>query len=354
MSFFGVTIEEIAEINPIPDADKIVVCKLKNLDFQFVIGKGQHQIGERVLYFPVDSIIPQELLRSMGLEGKLAGTDKNRVRTVKLRGVYSQGIVGKLSFIDGMTEEKTPENITKFLSIVKWEPEEKLTSAGTLVHLPDFCSVYDIESTERYPEVVGKLMDIPVLISEKIEGQNSSASWSKLHDRYYVNQRNFSIVELPGVENRIWKAAREEKLFDFINWYKEKSPNIQDITVYGELCGNIQGNWYNLKGQKIFVFDIKIDRRWVNADDKLNLISQFNAETGNNINTVPIISKGITLREWLNGRTVKEASNGKSMLVDKLREGIVITPMIEQRCDELGGRLFLKNRSAQYLAKTDN
>ena len=71
------------------------------------------------------------------------------------------------------------------------------------------------------------------------------------------------------------------------------------------------------------------------------------------LRTVPILCESITLREWLGDKTVQEASNGKSILIDKLREGIVIKPVDEERVDGFG-RLFIKQRSADYLANTEN
>ena len=69
----------------------------------------------------------------------------------------------------------------------------------------------------------------------------------------------------------------------------------------------------------------------------------------------PTLGYNVTLREWLNGRTIQEASNGKSLLApDRLREGIVVVPMVEQKVqwgDLSVKRLMLKQRSPAYLAK---
>ena len=62
-----------------------------------------------------------------------------------------------------------------------------------------------------------------------------------------------------------------------------------------------------------------------------------------------------TLREYLDGKTVKEASNGLSILVpglNILREGIVISPLKEKYVMHFG-RLILKQRSPEYLLKHD-
>ena len=71
------------------------------------------------------------------------------------------------------------------------------------------------------------------------------------------------------------------------------------------------------------------------------------------IETVPLLATDVTLREWLAGKTLAKASNGKSLLNSSLlREGIVIRPMTEQRSEPLG-RVIIKQRSPEYLAASD-
>ena len=114
--------------------------------------------------------------------------------------------------------------------------------------------------------------------------------------------------------------------------------------VYAEVCGpKVQKNIYNLKELTLFIFDIKVSNRWLNAEDFL-LESQKN-----NYNIAPVLFQG-KLKDFLNGRSVQEASNGSSVInPSTLREGIVIKPFTEGWNSSLG-RLILKQRSPQYLA----
>jgi hypothetical protein len=81
------------------------------------------------------------------------------------------------------------------------------------------------------------------------------------------------------------------------------------------------------------------------------------------IKVVPIMMQGRKLEHYLgnyhgtflplnNTEKLQNLSNGRSIInPDKLREGIVIKPMVEM-CDvDLKGRLFLKQRSPEYLSK---
>jgi hypothetical protein len=81
-------------------------------------------------------------------------------------------------------------------------------------------------------------------------------------------------------------------------------------------------------------------------------------EVGLGDKVVPCLCLGDTLKEWLDGQTVQEASDGPSRLnLNKKREGVVIKLMKEDRetqLDGFSGRLFIKQRGPKYLAKTDN
>lgn len=167
MSFWGVTIEEIDTVENIIGADRIQKATLKGIDFQFVIAKNIRQPGDKVLYFPIDSILPENIISFLGLIGKLAGPGKNRIKTIKLKNVISQGVMGDLSMIANKPAEV---GITEYLGVTKYEPEEVLSKGGNIRNHPDGIERYDIEGCQRNREVVDMFMDRTVVISEKVEG----------------------------------------------------------------------------------------------------------------------------------------------------------------------------------------
>jgi len=345
MSFFGVTAEQIKQVSPIDGADRIEVASLAGMDYQFVVGKGQFKPGDKVLYFPVDSLIPIDVARKMGLEGKLAGKSKDRVKTIKLRGQISQGIVSDLSLVPAHLIEQGPQAITECLGVRKYEPPEVPCNDAILKALPDGVPVYDIESADRYVEVAGRLMGQNVMITEKVEGSNFSVL-APAGGEVLVNQHHRTIIPKEGIEHTFWKVAKEQKILELA-----KSLSVhhdKDIVVYGEMLGpGIQGNIYNLSKHKVLFFDVMVNRRWLPPEEFCLAVQGFYG-TLDGV-SVPILAMDMKLSDWLSGKTIKEASNGKSLLADVLREGIVIKPMEEQRDQELG-RLFLKQRSSEYLA----
>jgi RNA ligase (TIGR02306 family) len=345
MSFFSVTIEEIETISPIEGADRIQVATLKGVAFSFVVGKDIFKTGEKILYFPVDSLIPQALAEKLGVAGKLSGRDKNRVKTVKLRGTVSQGLVGKLSLIDGLTDQ-SPESITQFLGVTKYEPSEILEKGANLTSLPVGLSKYDIEGIERHSNVVEYMMDKKVRIDEKVEGQNVSFTLENATKKFYVNQRNHTIEPIDGSRHTWWKYADENKLESVLNILGNRFNN--DVTLYSEGTGSsIQGNIYGFVKHQVFFYDIKVGQKFLNTKEALAIFNEFN------LPIVPTLALDVTLHEWLEGKTITEASDGPSKLYVGNREGIVIRLMEEEEIYRFG-RSIIKKRGPIYLSKTDN
>lgn len=347
MSTFAVTIETIRATAPIPDADRVEVASLLGMDFSFVVGKGQFQPGDRVLYFPVDSLLPAELISTLGLTGRLAGAAQNRVKTLRLRGQISQGVVAAVSLIpEGLTD---PAEITATLGVTKYEPPEEVVNDAILTRLPEGQSKYDIESADRYVEVASALLDQPVFITEKVEGSNL---WVRAEPggAVSVGQREHSLLPKVGVDHTFHAMARRHRLVEFAAALAERAG--QPAVVYGEALGpKIQGNIYNLKSHTPRLFDVRVGFDWLAPQAFLAAVQDFFGDLGL---VVPILQApdGTTLRTWLAGRSIKEASDGRSLLADRNREGIVIKPLVESRDRHLG-RLILKQRSPLYLAKSE-
>ncbi len=346
MSTFKVTVESIKSLHPIPDADAIEVARLDGMDFQFVVRKGAYAPGDRVLYFPVDSLLPDGLIERLGLTNKLSGPEKNRIKTATFRGAISQGLVGPLDLIP---EGVSHDELTTALGVTKYDPPMVELPDATLVGLFNGISAYDIESADRYPALVeAQLMDVPVVVTEKLEGNNLWV-WSD-GDVTRLGQRNYQVVQKDGVRPNLFAAvADQSKLTGFAAFLARKYG--KPATVYSELIGDgICKNLYGLKGKTARIFDVRVYPRWLDHGELVECATEF---FGHNPPLAPVLSPGDkTLREWLGGRTVKEASDGVSMLAKRAREGVVIRPTTERRDPQLG-RLIIKQRGPKYLAKTD-
>jgi len=382
MSTFVVTYRNISKVWNHPNADRLDLAQVDGLSYQFVVGRDEYKIGDEVLYFPVDSVLCKSLISELGLEGRLSGKDKNRIKTVRLRGEISQGLVAKpitafgknvlgpdiygiaKSFKELFIEQGAVE-FTRVIGVTKYDPPPIMSHAGNLVHMPDEVGVYDIEGADQFPEIIEELMDQRVSITEKVEGTNFWISAAPC-DKLFINgeklqefsllpkisfgQRHHEIQPIEGVEHSFLRLAKELKLDRFVSILASDMFKGHRVTARGEYAGpGVQGNIYKLPTNQIYIFDIKVGERYLSPEEFVTITSLHG------VRIPPIVAHDVVLKDFLNGRTIREVSTGPSVIsVGKaiLREGIVIKPMTEQRNQKIG-RLFIKQRSPEYLAEND-
>lgn len=354
MSIFAVEKRKIASVIPHPNADTLSICTVEGLTFQFICKNGTQEIGNLVAYFPVDSVLKPDLIEHFGIGNMLAGADHNRIKTVRLRGSYGQGFVSNVSSIfefltkngQNFTTETLPDDLTTLLQVEKYEPPAVLEKNARLIPLSGRIEVYDIEGSQRFPHIIEYMMDKKVGLSEKIEGMNGGFSVFENGD-IKANQKNFFIEPKDGEEHTFWTLAKKYKLEENAKHLQETIFSGKSLTWRFEVIGEgIQGNIYKIKGHDIRMFDINVNDSYLNVKDFLKICENFN------IPTVPILAVDITLREWLAGKTFEEASNGLSVLAPIKREGIVCKLMEEETIQDYG-RSIIKNRSAEYLSKSE-
>lgn len=98
MAEFEVKVVKIDRIEDHPNADALELAVIGG--YRAIVKLGEFEAGDLAVYIPEAAIVPDWLLKRMGLEGKLAGKDKNRVKAIKLRGILSQGLVLPLEYGD--------------------------------------------------------------------------------------------------------------------------------------------------------------------------------------------------------------------------------------------------------------
>jgi RNA ligase (TIGR02306 family) len=242
-----------------------------------------------------------------------------------------------------------PETLTADLGITKYEPPSIPEKCARLLPLRGCLYTYDIEGCDRFPAIVEKLKADKVYITEKLEGTNFGISITTEGD-HLVNQRNYIVDPIPSEGLHFFhEIVQREHLFEILHEIKNKYWPTAWVTLRGEVVGEgVQGNHYGLKGRTVYFFDLEVNGQPIDSGDFFGVASEYM------LKTAPVLARNVDLNEWLNGRTVQEASDGQSVLdPKKMREGIVIKPAKEGRDDEIG-RLFLKQRGPKYLADTDN
>ena len=97
------SIVRIASVSPIPDADRLEVVEMEGKGWRVVTAKGEFHPGDLAVYFEIDSYLPpdderyaflrERCLRKFVSKGGSILREGLRIKTVKLRGVVSQGLV---------------------------------------------------------------------------------------------------------------------------------------------------------------------------------------------------------------------------------------------------------------------
>jgi RNA ligase (TIGR02306 family) len=133
------SIQRIEEIRDIENADAIQAYRV--LGWWVVDKKNAHKVGDLIVYLSLDSWVPHELapFLSKGQEPReYNGVKGERLRTIKLRGQVSQGLLLKTNRLEFAIETKTigPDSsavlrienldhegadLTEILGIQKWE-----------------------------------------------------------------------------------------------------------------------------------------------------------------------------------------------------------------------------------------
>ena len=142
------TLRFIDAIDSIDGADAIEVATVGG--WKVVTRKGEFKAGDLAVYCEIDSWIPHNIAPFLcrGVEPrKYNGVDGERLRTVKLRGQISQGLLlPRHVVLDKIGEIEVDMDVTEILGIQKWEAPIPAQLAGVMRgNFPSFIPKTDQE-----------------------------------------------------------------------------------------------------------------------------------------------------------------------------------------------------------------
>jgi RNA ligase (TIGR02306 family) len=181
MSEFRVPITTIKEVFPHSNANALEFVKC--YDFNVIVTKGRYKVGDIVVYVPIDSLLPQNLEDKLFPQDSKIKLHNHRVKQIKIRGQYSQGMVIAPEDITAKIIDFnwTPEtNVAEFLGITKYEPgpapfeDTKAQKRDKPKENPLFHQYNGIENIKWYPDLFQEGEE--VVIQEKLHGSNCRAS----------------------------------------------------------------------------------------------------------------------------------------------------------------------------------
>lgn len=291
------TIRRISDIQPIPNADAIEVATVDG--WQVVIKKGEFQVGNLAIYLEIDSWVPNTIapFLSKTKEPRVyQGVPGERLRTVKLRGQVSQGLLLSVRILPPARVLEEGDDVSEELNINKWEMEIPAQLRGTVKgSFPSFIPKTDQERIQNLVHELEQWKGSNELweITEKLDGSSMTVYVNQGYDG--VCSRNLDLKQ--DDNNSFWKIAIQERIHDRIR----EVFGSRNIALQGELIGpGIQGNKYNLQELKFYLFDIfDIDRQvYISAKERHELCFQM-VLTHVPVMTVRSLGKDITVASLL-------------------------------------------------------
>lgn len=396
MSTFEVNVVKIDQVTDHPDADRLSLNHIGGFvaisNKTPVLDQGEHEAnvqwahryrpGDTVVYVPEDAVVPLEVLKKYNYtdgdgNGILAGSKGNRVKAIKLRGVVSQGLIFPLDrnmsidFNQTTTPVLLGDNVAELLGIEKYQPDVPSSMSGEVEYQPALTIKFDVENLQKYPTIFTD--GEPVIATEKLHGSFCGITFIS---QQFVDDHNIDTTSLTrivedgpnsmyfavfskglGSKGLVFKGTDENRKTNVylravekvvVNWKTVAS--IRDfvskfgkITIAGEVFGKkIQDLDYSVADARFAGFAI------VGPDGAyLETIDMINYLTDIEIDTVPVVYNGpYDIDALTKLRDGVSAIDGKT-----IREGIVITPMIEGT-DSRVGRRVLKLVSPDYLTRS--
>jgi RNA ligase (TIGR02306 family) len=156
------SIELISEINPHPNADKLDLAKV--LGYTCIVEKGKYKTGDAVVLIQPDTVLPDKPWAEMFKKRS------SRTKAIKLRNVWSFGIVMPLStwFTDNIPV--VGDEVSDLIGVIKYEaPQPQQLDAKGL--LPHGLSKTD---EERYQNILDLPFGETVDVTLKIDGQSAT------------------------------------------------------------------------------------------------------------------------------------------------------------------------------------
>lgn len=336
-------IERVVSVDPIPGADKIEVATV--LGWHCVVKKGEVKPGDLVLYIETDSIVPKIEYFNFMLDRKY------RVKIIKLKKVYSEGILltldNTIKCIQDLNNKvpkdfKEGDDLTELMSIVKYEsPSDKESNSVENSQKKSFLYNYlkrfkwyrkycnrntkgfpswipktDESRCQKMPWVVKDKTKV-YYVTEKMEGQSGTWWFKKIG--FFKNEFGICSRTSRRKESHNSNWSTVAKTHDIKNKLKKfyKDFGIQ-LAIQGEVCGpGIQGNIYKLDSLKLFVFNVYNikEKRYYNFFTAKAIVNYLG------LDFVPVISEKEIIPDTVD--ELVKMSIGKSAIAEHQREGVV-------------------------------
>jgi RNA ligase (TIGR02306 family) len=332
MSSLVVQVTTVTGVKPHPNADTLDIAEV--LGWQVISKRGDFSPGQKVVYFPPNTMLPPDVSDRFGVTKYLA---KGRIRCAKLRGEPSFG----LAVPPDDPAWEVGADVAAHYRATKYEPPLKTTAGDMESPHPYFTCYTDIEDVRNFPGVIEDGEE--VVVTEKVDGTNC---------RVGIIDGEF----MAGSKRNRRKQPPDDQARTNLYWHPLTIGGVRDLLVglseehgqailFGETYGKVQALRYGLGNAIDFVaFDLMVDGKYVDYDEFRERCKRHG------IPTAPLLA-----RQEFYLPAIREIGSGESILGrgSHPMEGVVIRP-VKERTDARVGRVILKyiNDSA-FLGRED-
>ena len=288
-------IAKINEVKAIEGADNIEQVVVGG--WNAITKKGEFKVGDETIIATTDAVIPETLSEEMGVANYLR--KGSRVRTVKLRGVYSECLIIPMKYLRGKAtmgdwDLKEGSDCMRILNITKYEPPVKQIqlASGRKIKWRDNQNFHIYYKFPNLKNVAGMFTEEDMVqITRKIHGTNARygivkksklSFWDKVKKFFYLADEWIDYEYIYGSHNcekgsdsqgfystDVWRTIAEK--YDIKNklWnsaYQFGPKNVgEGLILYGEIYGaGIQKNYeYGLKDIEFVGFDLKVNGEYL-------------------------------------------------------------------------------------------
>lgn len=252
------SIRTVASLRPIKKADNIEVATIDGWDV--VVKKGDFNVGDKCVFFEIDSFLPYDderfaFLQKIGVR-TFEGKKGMRLKTIRLRGQLSQGLVLKTELFDVEIKKilaTLNNDLTEAIGVLKYETPIPMHLRGQVVgKLP-----WQIKRTDQE-----RLQNIVNLVADEVTSKSQYEVSIKLDG---VSCTFFKMGDHIGVASRTMEYKDNEenngnvfvKVFRSLNIRELFSKVEGDFAIQGEIMGpGIRGNREELGTLTFFAFDV--------------------------------------------------------------------------------------------------
>ena len=340
-------VDTITEITPIEGADKIVLATVQG--WQCIIKKDEYNVGDKCVFIFIDTEVDTDDEIFSFLKKKPTDTWK-AIKTIKMKGVFSQGLVMTMDILKTLTPEekdalKEGDNVSHLLPIRKYVKDvETNMSFNNTVKAPPFptekISKTDEDNAKTKKKALDEYRDLETYFTLKMDGCSLTIIYDKESKKITCCSRNYVIED---EDNSLFKYVATElshlqEIFDTEN---------MNYCIQGEFVGpKINGNQLKLSSFDFYVFNVKN-----NDTDKyygLEELQKFCSE--HKLKMVPLLKVEKfnntlkELQEYCNSLTYDGYASKNGILA----EGIVFRPTVPVFSTVLHKNLSLKIINQNY------